>query len=226
MALDPKYKAVVFDMDGTFMDTKVDYVKLANVVFDEMVSLGVPEYAIDRSNGSKFELDSGIHWMKSHNMADELYSIGKRVSEKATEVEMENSCLARPFDGSLEVLRLLKDKKYKTGILTRGGRKYAECLLNMFNILDDFDIIVARDDYPEEESKPSPIAMMHVADSIGVRTDEILYLGDHAFDWMTARDSGAGFYGVLSGGYDLDDWRSLDKNIQVIDSVKDLLNMI
>ncbi|UAL08087.1 MAG: HAD family hydrolase [Candidatus Methanogranum gryphiswaldense] len=226
MALDPKYKAVVFDMDGTFMNTKVNYTKLSNVVFDEMRSIGVPENVIDRSNGSRSELSSGMEWMKANGMTEEINSIGKRISKRATDVELENAHLAQPFEGSLEVLDLLKKKGYKTGILTRGGRRYAECVLNLFDILNDFDVIVARDDYPDNESKPSPIAMQHVANAIGVRPDEILYLGDHVFDWMTARDSGAGFYGVLSGNYDINNWKAINDDVQLLDSVKNLLYMI
>jgi phosphoglycolate phosphatase-like HAD superfamily hydrolase len=226
MALDPKYKAVVFDMDGTFMDTKVNYTKLANVVFDEMRSIGVPENAIDRSNGSRSELSSGMEWMKANDMSEELDSIGKRISKRATDVELENAHLAQPFEGSLEVLDLLKKKGYKTGILTRGGRRYAECVLDLFDLLKDFDVIVARDDYPDNESKPSPIAMQHVANAIGVRPDEILYLGDHVFDWMTARDSGAGFYGVLSGNYNINNWKAINDDVQLLDSVKDLIGLI
>lgn len=226
MALDPKYKAVVFDMDGTFMNTKVNYTKLSNVVFDEMRSIGVPENVIDRSNGSRSELNSGMEWMKANGMTEDMNSIGKRISKRATDVELENAHLAQPFEGSLEVLELLKKKGYKTGILTRGGRRYAECVLNLFDILNDFDVIVARDDYPDNESKPSPIAMQHVANAIGIRPDEILYLGDHVFDWMTARDSGAGFYGVLSGNYDVNNWKAINDDVQLLDSVKSLLYMI
>ena len=43
MDIDTRYKAVCFDMDGTLLDTKVDYEKMSNVIFDEMVGIGVPE---------------------------------------------------------------------------------------------------------------------------------------------------------------------------------------
>ena len=59
MALDPKIKAVGFDMDGTFMHTKVDYVKLARVVYDEFESLGVPDEILQTDN-YKLTMDGGI----------------------------------------------------------------------------------------------------------------------------------------------------------------------
>lgn len=227
MSLDPRYAAVVFDMDGTFMDTKVDYGRLATAIFEEIVSHGVPEEAVDRSRGSRYELESAIAWMRANGMADRIGAVSAGVSAQATLVEMENVDRARPFDGALEVLERLREKDYRTGILTRGGRRYAEHVLSMHGILDDFDAVIARDDHPEEESKPSPIAMRHMAAALGVEPAGILYLGDHAYDWMTARDSGAGFYGVLSGGYGADDWKRLDGGrIPTLDSVRDLLRMI
>jgi phosphoglycolate phosphatase-like HAD superfamily hydrolase len=55
-------------------------------------------------------------------------------------------------------------------------------------------------------AKPSPMAMRHLAEEMGVEPEEILYLGDNLGDWHTARDSGASFIGVLSGGCTLKDW--------------------
>jgi HAD superfamily hydrolase (TIGR01549 family) len=226
MALDPKYKAVVFDMDGTFMKTKVDYGRLSDVVFHELLELGVPENAIKDRSGSKTIVTDGIKWLKENGSEEQLKAIDDRISKKTTEVELENVSMAVPFDGALDVIALLKNKGYKTGILTRGGRKYAERALSMFNLTNELDAIVARDDFPEEDSKPSPKAMHHMADALNIKAEEILYLGDHIFDWMTARDSGAGFYGVLTGGYSEEDWKNAGDGIAVLNSVKDLLDII
>ena len=226
MALDPRFKAVAFDMDGTFMRTKVDYVKLANVIFDEMLEIGVPESAIIRSQGTKFELDSGMNWLRENGRENDIYEIYDRISDRTTGIEMEYADISEPFEGAVELVDLLRKKGYKTAILTRGGRAYADYILKRSNVIDKFDAVIARDDFPESEAKPSPKAMMNLADALGVRPEEILFFGDHKFDWLTARDSGAGFYGVLTGGYDEDDWRNADPNIPVLDSVASLLEMI
>ncbi|MCL2510083.1 MAG: HAD hydrolase-like protein, partial [Methanomassiliicoccaceae archaeon] len=94
------------------------------------------------------------------------------------------------------------------------------------NVLDLFDAVVARDDYPEDEAKPSPKAMVNLGNRMGVRAEEVLFLGDHKIDWLTARDSGAGFYGVLTGGFRREDWMDADPNIPVIEGVASLLKMI
>ena len=228
MALDPHFKAICFDMDGTFMNTKVDYVKLANVIFDELIDMGVPESAIDRSGGSRFEIEKGIGWLFDHGRGDEVYQIQDRVSKRSTDVEMEYADEAKVFDGSVEVVKLMRKKGLKAGILTRGGHRYAEYIMRNNDVYDYFDAVIARDDFPEKEAKPSPVAMENMGRAIGVEPKDILFLGDHRFDWMTARDSGAGFYGVMTGHYhSKEDWfKACGEDVPTINSIKDLLDII
>ena len=61
MRIDPRYKAVCFDMDGTLLDTKVDYQKMSDLIFDEMIAIGVPEDVIDRREGYKGRFRRGHH---------------------------------------------------------------------------------------------------------------------------------------------------------------------
>ena len=218
MDIDPKYRAVCFDMDGTLLDTKVDYEKMSNVIFDEMVKIGVPESAIDRSEGFKFNLDSGVNYLFSQGRAEEVYAIGVKVAKIARDIEMERVDEARPFPKAELLLEELHRRGLKTGLLTRGCREYAEEALKVCGIGDLLDGIVARDDYPESEAKPSPKAMEHMADALGVRPDEILFFGDHTFDYQCARDSGSGFVAVLTGTFDRNDWSGIP-DIEVYDSI-------
>ena len=220
MNIDPKYKAVCFDMDGTLLNTKVDYAKMSNVIFDEMVKIGVPEDAIDRSEGFKFNLDSGIDYLISQGRAEDVYAIGVKVAKIARDIEMEKVNEARPFPKADLLLRRLQGLGLRTGLLTRGCREYAEEALRVCGIGGLLDGIVARDDYPESEAKPSPKAMEHMADKLGVKPEEILFFGDHSFDYQCARDSGSGFIGVLTGTFDKNDWSTIP-GIHVYDSIGD-----
>lgn len=226
MALDPKYKAVGFDMDGTFMRTKIDFVKLANVVFDELIEMGIPERAIIRTEGAAGELESGADWLMRNGRTDDACRLRERISHRSTAVEMECADISRPFDGAEEAVRMLRDKGYRTGILTRGGHRYADYVLRRSNVLGLFDAVIGRDDFPDDEMKPSPKAMINLGNALGVRPEEILFLGDHRIDWLTAKNSGAGFYGVLTGGFSREDWNAADPCIEVIDGVASLLKMI
>ncbi len=222
MELDPKYRAVCFDMDGTLLNTVVDYVKMANLIYDIFEEMGVPDTVINRAEGYKFNVDCGYDWLREQGREEEIYSINGRVADASKSVELEHIDQAKPFPGAIELLKNLRSKGIKTGVLTRGCREYAEIALKYCGVIDYLDGIIARDDYPEPEAKPSPIAMKHMADAIGVKPEEILFMGDHKFDYVCAKSSGAGFIGVTSGTYSIEDWRTLDKEMNVVDTVSAL----
>lgn len=225
MRLGNKYKAVCFDMDGTLLDTKVNYVKIADLAFDEMIAVGVPEGVINRNDGLKFNLESGIDYLKSESRMGDVFNIAAKVAKIANEVELETVGLSKTFECSLEVLQKIHSKGLKTGLLTRGCREYAVTACRICGIISEIDEIVARDDYPIEEAKPSGKAMEHMAAKLGVRPSEILFLGDHLFDYQCAQEAGADFLPVLSGVYDAKDWEDLElKNY--IGSVNDFCRSI
>ncbi len=207
MELDPRYKAICFDMDGTLLNTKVDYARMASVAFDEMVKLGVPETEIDRSEGFKFNIDSGVRYLVEHGRTEDVYRIGVNMSKMARDIEMERVDEAQPFEGTNPLLDLVHSLGLSTGVITRGCREYAEAALKKCDSLRRLDQLIARDDYPESEAKPSPIAMQHMADRLNIRTDEILYFGDHVMDYRCARDAGTDFIAVTTGAFSADDWK-------------------
>ena len=220
MRIDPRYKAVCFDMDGTLLDTKVDYQKMSDLIFDEMVAIGVPEDVIDRREGYKFNIESGVNYMASVGRLDEVYAIGDKIAKVARDTEMERVDEAKPFPKADLLLKKIHEMGLKTGLLTRGCREYAEAAVKICHVDDLLDGIVARDDYPESEAKPSPIAMEHMAEKLGVKPSEILYFGDHMFDYQCARDAGSGFVAVLTGTFTEDDWKEIP-DIMVFGSVGD-----
>lgn len=220
MKLDPRYKAVCFDMDGTLLKTQVDYRRMADIVFDEMVKIGVPEGVINREDGYKFNLESGIKYLLENGRKEDVYIAGKKAYKAARDLEMEKVDEAEQYRGSLELLKKIHAKGLKTGLLTRGCREYAEAATKIAGVYDELDGIVARDDYSEPEAKPSPIAMHHMAERIGVKAEEILYFGDHLFDYQCARDAGAGFIAVLTGTYREEDWLK-EGNITIYPSISE-----
>lgn len=220
--MDRAYRAVGLDMDGTLLDTQVDYGKMSDLLFDEMVRMGVPESVLDRSGGSKFNIESGTHYLIKEGRENDFWEMQVRINKTATDIEMENVHMARPFPGAKEVLEELRQNGIPVGVLTRGSRFYATAALKNAGVWDLIDALVCRDDHPEKEAKPSPVAMQHLARSLGTECSQILYLGDHRFDHDCAMSSGAGFMAVLTGTYDEDDWKNLGNGFPVISSIADL----
>ena len=241
MALDAHIRAVGFDMDGTFMRTKVDYVRLSKCVVDEFISRGAPREMFEGVH-YKMDLDEGYRWLASHGLASSKEEIKKAISDRAEEIEIEHADVAKPFPGAVKLVRRLRSMGYRTGILTRGGRYYATTILGMFGLLDDFDGIVARDDYDEEtEAKPAAIALTHLGEVMGgIPAEDILYVGDGITDYMTAARAGSPFIAVTSGRTDkvlwkrqVEDFLSKEphpgysvENLVLLESVADIVDML
>jgi phosphoglycolate phosphatase len=220
-----RFLAVGFDMDSTLLRTDVDYSKLSGGIFREMIKAGVPEHVLDINDSSKFNLDSGINYLRRNDRAADVPGIVKKIQKVMKTVELENVLTARPYNGAERMLAHLKEKGYKVGVLTRGSREYATKALTVSGVMGMLDAVVCRDDHDESESKPSPAAMQHLANAFGVRPADILYLGDNKIDYFCARDSGAGFIGVLTR-YTEYDWMSVDDKINMIGTVADLTEIL
>ncbi len=224
MQLDPGCRAVCFDMDGTLLDTKVDYGRMTSLILDRLAEAGVPQELMDRSEGYKLNVDRAFVWMLKNKSPEEIQAVSDSISGTARDLEMERVGEARPFPGVPEMLAKLRSRGYRIGVLTRGCREYAETALRIAGISDLLDAVVARDDHPEVEAKPSPIAMRHMAEAVGVRPDEITYVGDHKMDWMCARDASAKFVAVTSGTFTKEQWLAEDPEMPVLNTCAELLD--
>lgn len=171
-------------------------------------------------------MQHGIEWLKVHK-PEAVDGIEGRINDRATAVECEHADVARPIPGAVELIERLRSMGYKVAILTRGGREYAELILGNSGILDLFDDLVARDDYPRSEAKPNRKAMEHLCERLGVKCDEILFVGDSAVDWRTAANSGTQFIGVETGHTKRPDWEKVaGKDVHIVNSVADIIDLI
>jgi len=223
--LNREYLAVGFDMDSTLLDTNVNYRKLSLVVYNEMIKVGVPENILGKTAGSIYNMSKGSEYLTKNGRTDDIRVVKDNVREMMMSVELENVMTSKPYKGAEEMLTYLKNKGYKIGVLTRGSRQYAVKALTVSGVIDMLDALVCRDDFDEDESKPSPIAMKHFADALDLEPKDILYLGDDAIDFFCARDSGAGFIGVLTMNTK-EEWKMIDDRIPVIDTVTELLKIM
>jgi phosphoglycolate phosphatase len=218
-----KYLAIGFDMDSTLLETDIDYIRLRRVVHDIFIEAGIPERAI--ANKDSPITFMGLNYLRDNGRSDDIPKVQKKIRRMTADVEIENAAAARLYEGGRDMLRHLRDRGYRIGVLTRGSRRYATAALTAAGVIDELDALACRDDHDELDAKPSPVAMHRFASSLGVTAKDILYLGDHNNDYKCARDSGAGFIGVLTR-YTKEDWFAVDVNIKTIRTVADLTGII
>ena len=222
----PVFRAVGFDLDGTFLRTHVDYAKLNDVDKVIMEKHGVPFSLVGFEAQTKRPRYPLRNWLEANGRGDEYPMINKEIDDTCTMVETEYVDEATPFPGSIECLDIIRSKGLKVGILTRGSHDYAVAALGNCGVADRFDAIVGRDYSHYDNAKPSPVAMRDFAHELGVSPEEILYVGDNRTDYYSARDAGATFVGVLSGTCRKEDWLEEDPDMAIIQYAGDVVDLI
>lgn len=218
--MDGRYDAVGFDMDGTFLRTHVDYERLGDADRTVLERHGIPFGEIDFGPSAK-RLRAPIgRWLEGHGRGDEWPAIYREIDALATECECQFVDEAEPFPGAVETLEAIREMGLSVGILTRGSLEYARRALGP--LFDRFDVVMGRDHTDYDDAKPSPVAMVDFARELGTVPGRVLYVGDNATDWWSARDAGADFVGVLTGTCTRGDWLAEDPGMTVVDSVADV----
>lgn len=226
MMIPGKYKAVGFDMDGTLLDTDIDYEKLGDAEVFVMTGLGVPPQELSGITSDIEVIRKGVEYLNRNGNDISFDRACELVNQRASDVEMESVETARCFPGVRDLLEDLRLKGYPLGLLTRGQRLYAETAMEKCGILELMDVIEAFDDHPTGEQKPNPIAMEYLARRLGVKCSEMLYVGDSVWDYYCARDSGADFIGISIGEKGRMKWERVRDDVKIVDDVRDILKFL
>lgn len=115
----------------------------------------------------------------------------RTLMERLTAIEVSAAGHSRPNAGAQELVRWLKAKRFSIGILTRNSRQSVLQALKNFDAVDaaDFDVIISRDD--PVCPKPSGEGIVWAAQLLHLQLEQIVVVGDFAFDCQAGRAAGA-----------------------------------
>jgi phosphoglycolate phosphatase len=189
-----RLKAVVFDLDGTLVDSKIDYERMTSMIRSVLSTAGISEeYLTDRRKiyqiirgGDKVLAEMGLDPIKRPNVASMMEKI-------MNEVELEGAHLSKPMRNAKETLRALRERSVGIGVATRGCREYAIASMRLTGLAGYVDKCLARDEvlYP----KPDPRHLLEVVAHLGATPSEVFYVGDTSTDLETANAAKVEFVG-------------------------------
>lgn len=186
-------KAVVFDLDGTLMDSKIDYEKMGNRIRELLVSRGLPEPLEDRRKVYRV-ISGGAATLREYGLPEA--SLEATMAEMETimndiELEALDAMELKPY--AREVVAELHGAGLGLGVATRSHREYTLRGLKRYDMLRFFHQVVARDDVPYP--KPDPRHLLYTIRLLGVDPEDTLFIGDTTTDLQTADAAGVEFIG-------------------------------
>lgn len=180
-------KSIIFDIDGTLLDTeyavlnslrdtiwelKNEKVELSDLTF----ALGIPGEEALKQLGISDTQNGNIVW---------------------------NTCLAnyshtiRLFDCVADVLKELRNRGYKLGVITSKNREEYKTDFSPFGLDGYFDTVICAGD--SDKPKPSPAPMLRYLEQSKTKKEEAIYIGDTFYDMQCASSAGVAFGLALWG---------------------------
>lgn len=181
-----KYHTILFDLDGTLLNTLEDLTDAVNYVMD---AYDFPEHSIEDvrcfvGNGIRVLMQRAIPEGEENPQFDEAFELFKRYYLAHNKVK------TRPYDGIMELLGELKKRGVHMAIVSNKNQPTVEALCE-----EEFQglISVAVGDGEGRARKPAPDGPMEAIRRLGLSgTEGVLYVGDSEVDAQTAKNAGLG----------------------------------
>ena len=174
-------KAIVFDLDGTLLNTLDDLHASVNYTMEKF---GCPTL---EKNQVRALLGNGIRYMihgaLPENRRDETDEILPVFKAYYDEHKDDNTA---PYDGVIEMLKLVRKAGYKTAIVSN---KYDQAVQQLKDGLFGGYIDFALGQVDGIANKPAPDGVWLALEKLGVEREEAVYVGDSEVDLLTAKNS-------------------------------------
>lgn len=183
---------VIFDFDYTLGDTTNGIVLSAQYALEQMGEEERSYEEIKKTIGlSLSETYKALTGNMDESRADRFFTLFK---EKADEVMVESAEL---YPGVKELLVTLREKGYRIGIVTTKFGYRVRNIMKKFDAEDLLDVVIGVGDVAKV--KPDPEGLLLAIKQLGVKKEDVLYVGDSYVDAKAAEAAGMKFAGVLTG---------------------------
>lgn len=191
-------KCIVFDLDGTITKLKLPLEAMRNDTKAYFLGKGLPPELLEPADGissstakaKDYFLSVGVPIRDWNAMESEIdIVLSKHEDHSAEEVTL--------IENALETVKHLRSLGLRTAILTNNGRRAVDIILDKTSLRDYFDIINTRHESPNP--KPAPDGILKIVELLGMKTSEVVYVGDALIDGTAATRAGVEFWGVTTG---------------------------
>lgn len=186
-------RGIIFDVDGTTLNTLNDLYVSFNQALKEF---GLPARSKDEirmgvGSGFKVLVDRCTPPDTSEELKQKL---GVRYGEIYSENYRKTTV---PYDGIRELLQTLRDSNIALAISSNKSDRYVKGLAEKnFPDIEFVEVMGAREGFPH---KPDPKGAKFIIEKMGLKKEEVMYVGDSDIDILTGKNAGAKTVGCLWG---------------------------
>lgn len=180
------FQAIIFDMDNTLLQSKIDFFKMKKVVYDFLVREKLLSHDFSWTDKTPSQIiETGRKHAGFQQVEDEVWRLVAEVESEGMEyVALE------PY--ASELLAQLKEQNKLVALLTNNAYGAAAKALTDLSVLHLFDYVAGREQM--QELKPSPSGILHILDQVPPRPKEDwVMVGDSWIDGMAATRAGIPF---------------------------------
>lgn len=185
-------ESVLFDLDGTLVDTHIDFALMKREMTALALSTGIAESELQHLDILGIAETAATYLQKAHGPQerDAFHSHAMRVLER---IELRHAHNTQPVPYALEATAALREHGIGVGIVTRNCRPASELSLQIAGIVPD--VLICREDSRNHKPHPEPILL--ALSRLNARPGNSVMVGDHIMDVQGGKAAGLKTIGFL-----------------------------
>jgi phosphoglycolate phosphatase len=186
-------KGIIFDLDGTLLDTLEDIADSAN---EALMSLGFDPHPLDEY---RFFVGNGVEnlvkMMLPKDTQQQTVDQVIAVFQQAYNRNYANKC--QPYPGIMSLIDELIQRGYKLGVCSNKPDAFTQVMVDLY--FKNVDFVAVSGERKDLPRKPNAAMVNYILDKMKLGVDECLFIGDSDVDVKTANNAGCKSVGVEWG---------------------------
>jgi 2-phosphoglycolate phosphatase len=208
-------QGVIFDLDGTLIDS---YQAIFLSFQHAYINMGLQPLPLDQV---KRVVGYGLSKTFQDLLGEERVPEALRLfRQKYEEVYRENTYL---LPGARRVLEALQGRGMKLAVATNKLGRFSREIFQHFGMDRLFAIILGDEDVPQ--NKPHPGMILYAIEKMGLRNEEVVFIGDSLIDIQTGKNAGVRVFAIPTGVTTREELEKARPTV-ILNSLPDLLDYV
>lgn len=225
MSISPQKSLLIFDLDGTLIDSAYDLATAVNLALQDLNRPIFDEKTVRNwvGNGAKVLIERALSGSSEidKNLSPELVN---QALERFFIHYREHTCEKTvAYNGVNDGIKALKNVGFTLAIVTNKPYEFVPTILQTLGWQDDFAVVLGGDSLPVK--KPDPTPLLTVCDKLGFSPEQSLMIGDSKNDILAGQNAKMDTIGLSYGynyGQDIRDFNPT----QTFDKFTDFVNYL